>query len=142
MLAASVRLPPSSRRGVGLAGGGSPRVSVAGNDIMNQASCFPREGQIWEAIDSCETQIHYLFNAPITFSGSVRLIAGERVSIMADIAEPNPDFVRFLPVRYDELHNSLVPADVRETPRYQKYILSVKAEYFHQHFRLIQNAAS
>ena len=46
-----------------------------------------------------------------------------------------------MPVRYDELHDSLVPLDIRDTPRYKKYTLSVKAEYFHEHFRLIEDIA-
>ena len=47
----------------------------------------------------------------------------------------------FLPVRYDELHDSLVPPDIRDTPRYKKYTLSVKTGYFHEHFRLIEDVA-
>jgi hypothetical protein len=100
---------------------------------------FPRGGQIWEVTDGCDAQIQYLFTAPITFSGSGRLTAGERVRI--EVTDPQPIVVRFLPVRYQELHDSLVPADIRDTPRYQKYLLSVKTEYFHEHFRLIGDVA-
>jgi len=49
--------------------------------------------------------------------------------------------VNFLPVRYEELHHSLVPLDIRNTPRYKEYILSVKSAYFYQHFRLITGLA-
>ena len=49
--------------------------------------------------------------------------------------------VNFLPVRYDELHDSLVSADVRDTPRYKKYMLSVKTGYFYEHFRLVEDVA-
>lgn len=107
---------------------------------MNQPAPLPYAGQIWEVTDGCDAQIQYLFSAPITFSGSGRLIAGERVCIMTGITESQPALVSFLPVRYDELHDRLVPPDIRETPRYQKYTLSVGADYFHEHFRLIENA--
>ena len=98
-----------------------------------------RGGQIWEVIDGCEAQIQYLFTAPITFSGSGRLAAGERVRVMTETADPPPITVGFLPVRYDELHESLVPRDIRDTPRYKKYTLSVGWEYFHEHFKLVED---
>jgi len=109
---------------------------------MTKPTSFPRARQTWEVTDGCEVQIQYLFTAPITFTGTGRLIAGERVCIMAGTAESEPTLVRFLPVRYDELHDSLVPPNIRETPRYKNYTLSVKADCFHEHFRLIQDAAS
>jgi hypothetical protein len=100
-----------------------------------------RGGQIWEVIDGCDAQIQFLFTAPITFSGSSQLTAGERVCIAPETTGPAPMVVSFLPVRYAELHDSLVPADIRNTPRYQKYLLSVETAYFHQHFRLVGNVA-
>ena len=108
---------------------------------MNQSAPFPRKGQIWEVIDGCDAQIQYLFTAPITFSGSGRLTAGERVCVMTEPTDPQPVVLSFLPVRYDELHDSLVPPDIRDTPRYKKYMLSVKTGYFYEHFRLIEDVA-
>ena len=108
---------------------------------MSEPASFPREGQVWEVTDGCDAQIQYLFTAPITFSGSCRLAAGERVCIMAGTTDPQPTVVSFLPVRYDELHDSLVPPDIRDTPRYKKYILSVTTGYFHEHFTLIEDVA-
>ena len=108
---------------------------------MSNPTPFPRAGQIWEVTDVCEAQIQYLFTAPITFSGSGRLTAGERVRIMTGTAQPQPTRVGFLPVRYDELRDSLVPPDIRDIPRYKNYTLSVETEYFHEHFRLIEDVA-
>ena len=108
---------------------------------MKIPASFPRGGQIWEVIDSCDAQIQYLFTAPITFSGSCRLTAGERVCIAAATTDPQPMVVSFQPVRYDELHERLVPPDIRGTPRYKKYALSVETGYFHQHFRLVADVA-
>jgi hypothetical protein len=105
---------------------------------MSNPPPFPRKGQIWEAIDDCDAQIQYLFSAPITFSGSGRLTAGERVCILTETADPQAAMVSFLPIRYDELHDRLVPSDIRDTPRYKKYMLSVKAGYFYEHFRPIE----
>jgi hypothetical protein len=108
--------------------------------VMSKPAPVPRRGQIWEVTDGCDAQIQYLFTAPITFSGSGRLNAGERVCVMTETTDPEPIAVSFLPVRYDELHDSLVPPDIRDTPRYKKYTLSVPTGYFHEHFRLIEEA--
>jgi hypothetical protein len=108
---------------------------------MSKPGPFLRGGQIWEVTDGCEAQIHYLFTAPITFSGSCRLISGERVCIMTGTTNPQPIVVSFLPVRYDELQENLVPQDIRDTPRFKKYTLSVETGYFYEHFRLIENVA-
>jgi hypothetical protein len=108
---------------------------------MSEPAPFPRKGQIWEVTDGCDARIQYLFTAPITFSGSGRLTAGERVCILTETIRPQPKVVSFQPVRYDELHDSLVPRGIRETPRYKKYILSVETGYFHEHFRLIEDVA-
>ena len=108
---------------------------------MSNPASFPRAGQIWEVTDGCDAQIQYLFSAPITFSSSGRLTAGERVCILTGSIDPQPMVVSFLPVRYQELHDSLVPPDIRDTPRYKKYTLSVKTEYFHEHFRLVEDLA-
>ena len=60
---------------------------------------------------------------------------------MTETTDPQPVVVSFLPVRYDELHRSLVPPDIRDTPRYKAYLLSVKAGYFCEHFRLVKDVA-
>ncbi len=106
---------------------------------MSKSVPLPRKDQIWEVTDGCDAQIQYLFTAPITFSGSGRLAPGERIRILTESTEPQPTVVSFLPLRYDELHDSLVPSDIRDTPRYKKYMLSVKTGYFYDHFRLIED---
>ncbi len=108
---------------------------------MSKPAPVLRRGQIWEVTDGCDAQIQYLFSAPITLSGSGRLTAGERICITTETTAPQPIAVSFLPVRYDELHDSLVPPDIRDTPRYKAYRLSVMTGYFHEHFRLIEDVA-
>ena len=104
---------------------------------MNEPASFPLEVQIWEVVCGCDVHIQYLFTAPITFSGSARLAVGERVCIMTETTDTQPIVVRFMPVRYKELHDSLVPLDIRDTPRYKEYMLSVKTGCFYEHFRLV-----
>jgi len=109
---------------------------------MDNPPLFPRKGQIWEATNECGVQIQYLFSAPITFTGAGTLPAGERVSIITAVTEPHPLFVSFEPVQYQPLHERFVPADIRDTPRFKRYRLSVKTEDFHQYFKLIEDAAA
>ena len=103
---------------------------------MNNPPPVPRCGQIWEAVNDCEAHIQYLFTAPITFSGVSLLTTGERIRITTEPTDSQPK-VSFQPVRYAELHDRLVPRDIRETPRYKEYLLSLKTEDFHAHFKLI-----
>lgn len=105
---------------------------------MNPALPFLRKNQIWEVIDGCDAHIQFLFTAPITLSGSVRLAAGERVCVVSEAADTPQAEVSFVPVRYKELHDSLVPADVRNTPRYKEYLLSVETGYFLERFRFVE----
>lgn len=109
--------------------------------MNNPAPSFCK-GQIWEVVDGCDAQIQYLFSAPITFSGGGRLAAGERVGVLTEASDPPAARVSFLPVRYEELHDSLVPADIRDTPRYKKYLLTVETKYFYEHFRFIEEGGA
>jgi len=120
---------------------GRQRRCAGGRRGYEYANIISSQGQVWEVADGCDVQIQYLFSAPITFSGSGKLAAGERVRIMTETAGPEQSTVSFLPVRHEELKESLVPADVRNTPRYKDFLLSVKTGYFFEHFRLVEDAA-
>lgn len=108
--------------------------------LLSIDTVFPRDGQIWEVVDECDAHVFYIFAAPASSGGRGSLSTGERVRIMG-IPDPQPIRVSFLPVRYDELHDNLVPREVRRTPRYTNYALSVKTEYFNKHFRLVEDVA-
>jgi hypothetical protein len=131
---------------------------------------FPRTGQIWEAVRDCEVHFFALFKpglpfgelrwvpgerqpestAPLPF-GTARLSQGEGVRVVF-VDEPKPLTVWFQPLRYDELHTSIVPDDVRSAPRYSHYMLSLRTAhtaccspdepaYFTEAFRLIEDVA-
>jgi len=80
--------------------------------------------------------------------GRARLQQGERVRILT--SGPQPVQVTFQPVRYHELHPSIVPADIRNRPGYLYYWLCLKMAYtpcclheepgfFHELFRLTED---
>jgi hypothetical protein len=105
---------------------------------------FPRAGQIWEAVRDCEVafspciafpdpqspqgqrDLQKLQAAPHVVIGSrVLLRKGERVRIL-EIHDPKPIFVNCVPLRYDELHDSVVPSETRKFPGYRGYKLQIK----------------
>ena len=89
---------------------------------------FPRTGQIWQAVRDCE--VDFMAWIPKTFipGGRARLQQGERVRILP-LDDPKPIRVSFQPVRYHELHESIVPHDIRSCPGYQHYVLSLRTAY-------------
>jgi len=107
--------------------------------LLPRSAVFPRGGQIWETIDDCEVSVEYVFAAPAGFGGTATISRGEKVRIMEGGIDPEPIIVSFLPVRYDELHEHFVPADVRSIPRYTNYALDTKTAYFNGHFRLVED---
>jgi len=112
---------------------------------------FPRTGQIWEVVRDCD--VHFIAWIPKTIlpGGTARLQQGERVRIVT-LDDPKPIQVRFQPVRYHELHESIVPADIRSQPGYLHYVLCLRIArticcsrgepgFFHELFRLVEDVA-
>ncbi len=84
--------------------------------------------------------------------GLAQLQRGERVRILE--VGPKPIVVDFRPLRYHELHESIVPEETRRKPGYQGYTLRVKTAktiadfreeicktYFNEAFRLVEDVA-
>ena len=139
----------------------------------------PRTGQIWETIQDCVANFRAYIEIPrpqliqgirqvksphwfkpVDFKPCIRqfgttvLRRGERIRIL-ELAEPKPINISFVPVRYHELHESIVPAEIRELSSYHGgYELSVKIartisdfhkdarqSYFNEAFHLIEDAS-
>ena len=139
----------------------------------------PRTGQIWETIHDCEAnyRAHIDFPRPrfnLVFGvakspnqfepadfeaylmqfGTAVLRRGERVRILEG-AEPKPISIRFVPVRYHELRESIIPTEIRNLSAYHGgYELSLKVAkticdfqvsahqaYFNEAFHLVEDVA-
>ena len=99
----------------------------------------PRAGQVWTTIRDCQVAFrisiddHGPQTDPMSFLhdfarlfGSAQLRLGDRIRIL-EVDDPNkPLRVTFQPVRYQELQEDIVPEDIRRTPGYRGYELSVK----------------
>jgi hypothetical protein len=133
---------------------------------------FPRTGQIWEAVRDC--QVHFVVSftsnaleelvwlpgqcqpqavALVPTFGRAPLAKGEKVRVVFADAD-RPLSVWFQPLRYYELHESIVPANVRSAPHYSHYRLTLltaqtqtsrwlqhETEYFTKAFRLVGDVA-
>jgi len=111
---------------------------------------FPRAGQIWETVGDCEVRFFAFIPKTILPSGRARLQRGERVRILTE--EPKPIQVSFRPVRYQELHSSIIPEDIRNRPGYSYYWLGLRIArtpccldeepgFFHELFHLVEDVA-
>ena len=148
--------------------------------LLPQNIMFSRAGQIWEAVRDCETRFRPLFSQPgpptdaegfpkgapaivvthpshlflfALIGGKAHVRQGERIRIL-EIADAKPLHVTFQPLHYHELHQGIVPEDIRGMPGYLGYELSVKTAktvadfgqdasqtYFNEAFRLLEDAA-
>ena len=141
----------------------------------------PRAGQLWETIRDCEVNFHAQIHLPqvrhlnqasfisigqnkaehlewqryaMMRFGTAVLHGGERVRIL-HLPEPKPIEIRFVPVRYHELHESIIPEKVRTLDHYHGcYELTTKIArtisdfrknsrhaYFNEDFRLVEDIA-
>ncbi len=135
---------------------------------------FPRVGQVWETIRDCEVPFQVWFSItatnvwlPKTTSllsglptpptkevqallpgGKARLAQGERVRIRSVDDPGRPLQVTFVPLRYDELYETIVPADQRRSSSHYVLVLRTaytpccsreEKVYFNELFRLVED---
>jgi len=108
--------------------------------LLPPDTVFPADGEVWEAVDDARVLVMRHYAAPVTDTNEATLPRGERVRVSGS-HQARPIAIAFEPVRYDELLEMLVPADIRGEPVFTNYHLSVKTEYFNQHFRRVADSA-
>ena len=101
--------------------------------LLPPDTVFPADGEVWEAIGDAEVLVMRHYAAPVTDTNEAVLPLGERVRVIGSHL-PEPIIITAVPLRYDELLETLVPADVRAEPRFTNYSLSIPTAYFNQHF--------
>ena len=108
--------------------------------LLPPDTVFPADGEVWEATGDVEVLVMQHYAAPVTNTNEAILPRGERVRVVGSHL-PQPIIITSVPVRYDGLLETLVPADVRAEPRFTNYSLSLKTAYFNQHFRRVAGPA-
>src|SRR2546425_1388647 len=99
--------------------------------LLPAGTVFPRKNQVWQTVHGCEVRFIAVFADQPARGGAARLPHGERVLILANCDQPIS--VSFQPVRYDELHERIVPEDVRRMPGYRGYLLDQKLTHLNEH---------
>jgi hypothetical protein len=108
--------------------------------LLPADTVFPAEGEVWEALDDTRVRVRHRYSEPFTNDGEATFPRGERVRV-GRTYEAQPIVITFEPVRYEELLEALVAAEVRAVPSFTRYSLSVKTGYFNQHFRRVADTA-
>jgi hypothetical protein len=99
---------------------------------------FPKEGEVYEATTDVEITFLTQYNAPFTGGDKCRFPRGERLRISCVNFE-RPIGAYANPLRYDELHSTIVSDEERARPEYVGYYLSVKTVQLNRDFRLVQD---
>ena len=99
--------------------------------------CFPRKGDIYEALDDLPTHYMTAWAAPFTGSGEGLLKKGDKVVVDHDPMDPKPIGVYAKAVDYDFLEQRMVPASDRTAPRYGGFYFSFKTVDLNRKFRLV-----
>ena len=100
---------------------------------------FPRDGEIYEAMEDFRVSFVTHWSAPFTGGGDGILPKGTRVRVR--VFDPEPVAVYADAENASELENLLVPDEDRQAPKYGGYSLSISTEDLNRHFHLIENLA-
>src|SRR5436309_1266052 len=73
---------------------------------------FPHAGQVWKALQDCEVLSIARIEGQPSKAQMSQLGRGEKVRVVTIL---DPFHLRFVPLRYDELHKVMVAADIRAT---------------------------
>lgn len=123
---------------------GSPEVDWATDyerSLLPVDTRFPRQGDVYEALEDVE--VHYLtsWDAPFTGGGKGTMRRGDNV-VVVYLVSPQPLTVGARPVKYAELEERLVPEADRKAHRYGGFYLSIGTTDLNTKFRLVQEGSA
>jgi len=102
---------------------------------------YPRAGEVYEANDDFAIQYLTSYRAPYTGGGSSVLPKGEHVRV-CELSDPEPIGVACVPINYDLLHERIIPAEERASPKYAGYHFHIETIDLNRRFRLIESPKS
>lgn len=106
--------------------------SLLGDDFR-----YPRDGEMYEAVDDVELNYLTLWAAPFTGGDTFVLKKGERVRVEVHAHNPEPISVYALPIDKERLEKEIVPEETRTNEKYGGYSLAIESAKLGKHFRLI-----
>ena len=104
--------------------------------LMPKGIRYPREGEVYESVEDVTIRYMTAHQAPFTGGGEAVLPKGERVRVLKPI-DDKPVGVYCDPLRYEELHERIVPAEERANEYYCNYYFSIDTIMLNKSFRLV-----
>ena len=98
---------------------------------------FPKDGEIFEALDNMEVDYVTHWRAPFTDGGKGKLRKGERVKVFVWSKQPEEIGYYAAPLDYECVEKGLIPEDVRGKPNYDGFSLSIRVDDLNKKFRLV-----
>ena len=102
---------------------------------------FPRDGDIFEAIEDVEVDVSIYFRGPYSGSGRGTLPKGTRVRCVF-VLHAEPLGVAAEAIDAPNLEVDLVPAEERSDSKYDGYRLSIRTEDLNRSYRLVGGRGS
>ncbi len=152
-----MRLPPAAQWDKRIDGLEDTRKLCADYErsLLPPGTAVPRVGQVWETVRDCEVDFIAWFafgDRGAAQGGRARLPQGERVRIRAVDDTERPLQVTSVPLRYEALHASIVPDEIRRAPGYMEFSLVLRTArticcwrgepgYFNELFILVEDVA-
>lgn len=98
---------------------------------------FPKMGEIYEAVHDIDVQFEMYFSAPLTNSGTGRLLTGERVRITLISPHDRPIWAFARPMQYRTTEARFVQKEQRKPP-YSHFSIVLKTMELHAYFRPVK----
>jgi hypothetical protein len=97
---------------------------------------FPRDGDVYEALEDIGVSFLTHWRAPFTGGGEGILRKGEQVRVLVYGNDPEPIRVYARPVNYTQLESELVSQKERNDSQYSGFTLSIPSKDLKFHFKL------
>lgn len=120
---------------------GSPEVDWALNyekSLLPPGTRFPKEGEVYEALEDVELNYLTSWTAPFTGGGAGVLPKGQWLRVAA-ILDPQPISAYADAVNYKTMEELIVPVEDRTAQNYSAFYFSVPTALFNTKFRRIND---
>jgi hypothetical protein len=98
---------------------------------------FPRQGDVYEALEEFEAAYMTSWAAPFTGGGKAKLARGERVEIRYAPLDTQPILVYAHAVNYKDVEGRVVPEAERKAETYTGFYFAIKTADLNKRFRLV-----
>ena len=120
---------------------GSPEIDWARDyerGLLPPDAKFPKEDDVYEALEDMEIEFLTSWAAPYTGSGKAILKKGERIRAKGSSVDPRPIGAYLEAVDYPALEERMVPSSERKNGKYRGFYFFIKTLDLNRRFRLIE----